>query len=360
MPTLSPTLNIHIAGELPQYFIPTRHPKMADVSPNQTPCDQGTGIGPRLSRAAQTSCLMLVFVLSLLSFPSVTPWMIAWWTGWSVLQIVRGKPGWLPIVACLATLLIRPVAMTPAMVVLLLAFALAAALLFRCPPQSRHSLRRLVIAVMILNWAAMYWEWQTIQQCSQPAEFDVTRPVVCLGDSLTEGLRPDRGYPDALKQLIAPEVINLGFSGIATRQGLDQIDRVLKHHPQVVIIELGGHDFLKGHSRRETRDNLRSMIRSCREHGSDVILMEIPRGFIFDPFRSIERQVAYEEDVQLISDTWLRQIVLQSPIAPPGKWMSKETHLSSDGIHSNKRGSQKIAARVAATLQKMYGKQLAR
>ena len=201
----------------------------------------------------------------------------------------------------------------------------------------------------------MAWEWRSIEDCNKIPKYDFSRPIVCIGDSLTEGLRPDRGYPEALKSMTKPSVINLGFSGIASSQGLGQMDRVLSHNPQLVIIEIGGHDFLQGRSRAETRLNLTAMIQSCKQHDCDVILMEIPHGFIFDPFASVERQIAYEQDVQLISDTWLRQIVLQSPIAPPEIWMSDESHLSGDGIHSNARGSQKIARDVASVLRKMYG-----
>jgi lysophospholipase L1-like esterase len=60
-------------------------------------------------------------------------------------------------------------------------------------------------------------------------------------------------------------VVNLGFSGISTSQGLGQLPRVLDHDPQVVVIELGGHDFLKGKSRTATKKNLEKMIEACRE-----------------------------------------------------------------------------------------------
>ena len=82
--------------------------------------------------------------------------------------------------------------------------------------------------------------------------------------------------------------------------------------------------------------------------------MEIPRGFIFDPFWALEREIAYETDVQLVSDTWLRKIVLMSPYAPPGRWMPN-SRLSDDGIHSNARGSEMIARHVAGSIRLMYG-----
>ena len=85
--------------------------------------------------------------------------------------------------------------------------------------------------------------------------------------------------------------------------------------------------------------------------------MEIPRGFMFDPFASLEREIAYEQDVQLVADTAIRQLVLWSPIAPPGMWFP-DTQLSDDGIHSNARGSKAMAEYVAEALEAMYGEQI--
>jgi len=69
-------------------------------------------------------------------------------------------------------------------------------------------------------------------------------------------------------------------------------------------------------------------------------------------------QSAYEHDVELVADTWLRQIVLMSPIAPPGMWLPKSVQLSDDGIHSNHRGSGRIAACVTDALRRIYGDQI--
>lgn len=326
-----------------------------DAKPQCAQTDE-SNVQPKQVRSSSwliTLACSLLFAFSLLSFPSVTPWVILFWIAWSSVQVARKQPGWLPLVACVITLLIRPIAFTPAMLILIvILFAAAIVLYRRTPNQLWH---QAVGAVTCIAWIVMLLEWRAIENVSQVRSFDASRPIVCLGDSLTEGLHPDRGYPDALQSLVQTEIINLGFSGIAIRQGLDQMDRVLSHNPQVVVIELGGHDFLQGKSRAATKRNPIAMIDRCQAADADVILMEIPRGFIFDPFRSIEREVAYERDVQLISDTWLRQIVLRSPIAPPGRWMNPASHLSDDGIHSNARGSVRIAKRVAQALSRMYG-----
>ena len=69
-----------------------------------------------------------------------------------------------------------------------------------------------------------------------------------------------------------------------------------------------------------------------------------------DPFFSVDRVVAYEANVELLDDRWLRHVILMSPIAPPGRWMP-ESHLSDDGIHSNRRGSRSIAKKVQGAIR---------
>jgi lysophospholipase L1-like esterase len=178
---------------------------------------------------------------------------------------------------------------------------------------------------------------------------------VCIGDSLTSGLLPDRGYPAQLQELIQLPVINLGQSGITTEGALERLSKVAGVVPpaQVVIIELGGHDFLKGLTRAATKRNLEQLVDACRALGAEVVLIEIPRGFMTDPFWGLERQIAHEKDVELVADSAIRQLVLWSPISPPGMW-APGSHLSDDGIHSNLRGSENFARHVANALERMY------
>ncbi len=313
-------------------------------------------IGESAAAIIKTLMISATIALSLLSFPSVLPWMIAFWLGWHTILAGRDRPAWLPLSVCLAILVVKLVARTPGMITLGCVLLVIATIRFR--RRKSESLlgnaRWRGVLVLWVAWAFMFAEWKSLTNCGRSLVLHPSRPIVCLGDSLTEGMLPDHGYPDKLKKIVRVPVINLGFSGIATAQGLGQLPRVLKHNPQVVVIELGGHDFLKGHSRAETKANLVRMIESCREQDAEVILMEIPRGFMFDPFASLEREIAYEQDVQLVADSWLRQIVIMSPIAPPGMWMPK-SQLSDDGIHSNPRGSAAIARRVANALQSMFG-----
>ena len=311
-------------------------------------------------RLRKTFSMALIVVVSLLSFPSVLPWMIAVWVLWYSVQVIRNQPAWLPLSTCAGLLVIKLVPHTPLLVSLGILFVTIGVLRYRRRAEPTKSTRWKVAFLVVpwVAWVAMFWEHQTVITCNQPiyAMPDVGRPVVCVGDSLTDGMLPDHGFPAALATMLSVPVINEGVSGIATSQGLDMMPRVLAHRPSIVVIELGGHDFLKGHTRAATKANLIRMIDLCREQYAEVVLLEIPRGFIFDPFASLEREIAYEKDVELVADTWLRQIVLLSPIAPPGQWMQESSRLSDDGIHSNPRGSHAIAERVAVSIKSLQSR----
>ena len=97
------------------------------------------------------------------------------------------------------------------------------------------------------------------------------------------------------------------------------------------------------------------IVRVCRHIDAEVLLMEVPRGFILDSYAGLERDVARREDLELIADTAIRKLVLWSPYAPPGMWMSTDRHLSDDGLHPNQRGNLLLARTVAAAVQRLYG-----
>ena len=300
----------------------------------------------------------IIVALSALIFPSMLPWMIAFWIACHTFLAKWQRPAWGPLAICLVLLFAKLAPRTPAILSLGVALVVILALRLRYRMNTQNAPPWWIGAsVLWICWVAVLIEWRAIETCNSLLPFRVNGPVVCLGDSLTDGLLPDHGYPAQLQPMLNVPVVNLGFSGISSTQGLAQMDRVLAEDPQVVVIELGGHDFLKGKSRETTKKNLTGMISVCRDAGANVVLMEIPRGFIFDPYASLEREIAYEQDVQLVPDTWLRQVVLLGPAAPPGMWLP-DLRLSDDGIHSNRKGSKTIAKHVLAALREMYGNQI--
>ena len=72
--------------------------------------------------------------------------------------------------------------------------------------------------------------------------------IICFGDSLTEGVGAVEGedYPTVLSRLLALPVVNAGRRGNTTAQALQRLaNAVLDKNPRLVIILLGGNDFLR-------------------------------------------------------------------------------------------------------------------
>jgi acyl-CoA thioesterase-1 len=115
-----------------------------------------------------------------------------------------------------------------------------------------------------------------------PPTIDPRPLIVCFGDSLTAGYGTNSGesYPDDLQLLLDAggyhyRVLNSGISGNTTKDGLDRIARVIARHPQVVVVEFGGNDGLRGLPLEQTQSNLASMIEQLQKSGATVALAGI-------------------------------------------------------------------------------------
>ena len=104
------------------------------------------------------------------------------------------------------------------------------------------------------------------------AETAAPRTIVVLGDSLSAGygLKIQEGWVNLLAQRLASEgygykVVNASVSGETTQGGLSRLPRALElHKPEIVIIELGGNDGLRGLPLASSRENLRRSIELAR------------------------------------------------------------------------------------------------
>lgn len=195
----------------------------------------------------------------------------------------------------------------------------------------------------------MAYQWHAsvhaVRSAIQPAQ-----PVVCIGDSLTAF-----GYPKVLREMISIPVVDLSQDGITTDDALRRLPEMIEASPQVVVIELGGHDFLRGKSRAATMANLEKIVDACRLIGAEVILVEIPRGFIYDAYGDMEREMARRQRLELVPDTAIRSLVLWGPYIPPGMWLRRKSRLSDDGLHPNARGNLLLATYVVDALTRIYG-----
>jgi lysophospholipase L1-like esterase len=222
-------------------------------------------------------------------------------------------------------------------------------------PVASRQFAWLSVLVLWIAWGGMALDWYAAAHCRNPVALSPDRPVVCFGDSMTS-LGAHGGYPRNLQGLISVPVVNLGIGGISARQAADEhLLELTNLNPQAVVIELGGHDFLHGYSRASTKACLKSIIDTVRQAGAEVVLMEVPRDFISDPYWGLEREIARQEGVELVPDTALRKIFLRSTVFPPGSWLGEPYLTDETGIHANERGNQILAESVAAALEQMYG-----
>lgn len=104
-----------------------------------------------------------------------------------------------------------------------------------------------------------------------------------LGDSLSTayGLRVEEGWVALLKERLKAQgygyrVVNASVSGETTGGGLARLPRALElHEPEIVVIELGGNDGLRGLPITATRSNLEQMVRLAQRTGAKVALLGI-------------------------------------------------------------------------------------
>lgn len=311
---------------------------------------------PRVVRtAAKALAMTLCVTASLLTFPAAIPGMLAAWLGAHTVARTWGRTGIVPalagpLIAGLKGTFPTPGLITYAVIVVFTAMAVPIA---RRKQQDGRRFRTASLAALWLGFALLIWDWYAGIHASRRVERLPQSTIVCLGDSLTAPEGADGGYPETLAKLLPQRVVNLGQDGITSADALAKLPRLREVAPQIVVIELGGHDFLKGRSRAAAKASLERLIAVSREAGAEVILVEVPRGFVFDPWFGLERQLARELDLELVPDSVIRRFVLFSPYAPPGIWLPRDRLLSEDGLHPNQQGQRAFAAVVADAIHRI-------
>jgi acyl-CoA thioesterase-1 len=173
--------------------------------------------------------------------------------------------------------------------------------------------------------------------------------VLFLGDSLAAGLHlpADYAFPAAAQRRLAAQGVpfrlaNLGSSGDTSAGGLARIDWALRAAPDVVVIELGANDGLRGIALSSTEQNLRAIVAAVRAAGARPVLlgMQVPPnlGAYADELAALYPRIAAELDVPLVA----------SFLAGVGG--VPELNLA-DQLHPNPAGHERLAATLAPTLR---------
>lgn len=176
--------------------------------------------------------------------------------------------------------------------------------------------------------------------------------VVVLGDSLAAGLHlaEDDAYPAALQRLLFARghpfrLVNAGVSGDTSAGGLRRMEWVLKSKPDVLIVELGGNDGLRGLPLEQLEANLRSIVRQGREAGARVLLagMQMPPNLGAEysgAFTALYPRVAEQEGATFAPE-FLRGVG------------GEPNMLLEDGLHPTAAGHERLASNLADALSEM-------
>jgi len=173
--------------------------------------------------------------------------------------------------------------------------------------------------------------------------------LLIMGDSLSAayGIDPKAGWVNLLKQRLDDEhdVVNASISGETTSGGSARLPNLLgQYHPDIVLLELGGNDGLRGLSPQQMQVNLAKMIERSQKQGAEVLLLgiEVPPNYgptYTDAFRDVFTQLAREYEVQLLP------FLLED--------VDLSTMLQSDGIHPTAEAQSIILDNVWPKLKPM-------
>jgi acyl-CoA thioesterase-1 len=165
--------------------------------------------------------------------------------------------------------------------------------------------------------------------------------ILAFGDSLTfgTGAAETESYPAQLEQLIGRTVVRAGVPGEVTKQALERLPAALdEHSPRLLLLCIGGNDFLRRLGNRQAEDNVRAMVKLAKSRGIDVFLIGTPEpGLTVSPpafYGGIAKEFSLPYEQSVIAD------------------VLKDGTLKADPIHPNARGYRVIAERLAATLKK--------
>ena len=163
------------------------------------------------------------------------------------------------------------------------------------------------------------------------------KKILVLGDSLSAGLGVDydQSWPLLVEEELRSEgydytVVNAGISGDTTSGGLSRLPKLISlHQPEILILELGGNDGLRGTPLGLVENNLRKMIELSNEAGINVLMM----GVQLPPNYGVSYTKSFEAIFSNLSEEF-GLVLVKGELAD----MIKDGLMQSDGIHPNAQG----------------------
>ena len=180
--------------------------------------------------------------------------------------------------------------------------------------------------------------------------------IVAFGDSLTAGfgLSEKESYPYLLQEKLSAdgydfEVVNAGVSGETSLGGVERIDWVLEQENlQILILELGANDFLRGVPVAKMKDNLEKIIVKAKAKNVTVLFC----GMLAPPTMGADYQRDYTAAFPALADKYE---VVYLPFLLEGIALDRNLN-QADGIHPNAAGAKIMTENVYKELKRLLNK----
>ena len=183
-------------------------------------------------------------------------------------------------------------------------------------------------------------------------ETPAKKTIVFLGDSLSAGtgVKPEEAFPAVIEQKIRErglpfEVVNAGIGGDTTAGGLRRLDWLLQKNIDVLVLELGANDGLRGLPAANTKANLQAMIDKAKAKNPEVKI--VIAGMRMPPNVGAQYEAEFQ---QVFSDVAKENAAALIPFLLEGVGGRRELN-QPDQIHPNPEGHKIVADVVWKTLQ---------
>lgn len=172
--------------------------------------------------------------------------------------------------------------------------------------------------------------------------------VLILGDSLSYGTGANAGedYPTLLAQTTGWQIVNAGIAGSTSAEGLERLPALLEaHKPKLLVVELGGNDFLQHLPSSETDANLRAILSQAKTQGITTVLVAVPEvsplkaavGGLSD--HPLYEKLAVETTTPLITDVFSEVL--------------SDNALKSDQVHPNAVGYSVVSKKLTEAFNQL-------
>lgn len=188
--------------------------------------------------------------------------------------------------------------------------------------------------------------------CDKPlqlAPLPAGATVLAFGDSVTAGVGASKGedWPTLLGETSGWQIVNAGIPGDTAEAGKHRLAALLDtHRPRLVIIEIGGNDFLRRRPQAAVKQDLREIIQTIKATGAQPVLVAVPELSLLALVAKrpadapLFAELAKEERIPLIEDVFSNVLA--------------QAELRADQIHPNAQGYREMANGIHQALRR-YG-----